>query len=442
MDLCKKESAAGIVKTLQKKGHTAYWAGGCVRDQVLQVPAKDYDVATSATPEEVERLFEKTVPVGKQFGVMLVIQDACQFEIATFRREGGYQDGRHPSWVQKSDPEEDSKRRDFTVNGLFYDPVKDKIIDYVGGVEDIQKKIIRTIGRAEERFSEDKLRLLRAVRFASTLAFQIEDETWRTIQKMAPQIKQVSSERIRDELVKILTRPHPGLGLELLSQSGLLKETLPEVEAMKGCEQSPDYHPEGDVFVHTKMLLDKLEDPTPTLAFSALLHDVGKPPTFSREGGKIHFYEHDRVGTDMSREILTRLRFSNKEIEAITAAVGNHMKFMHVKEMRQGKLKTFLARETFQEELELHRIDCASSHGKLDNYEFLRAKIEELKAEELKPKPFLTGHHLLAVGFPAGPLMGQVLREGYELQLEGRFKSPEDAVHWAQTRLRELIENE
>ncbi len=406
MDLRKKELAAAIVETLQKKGHRAYWAGGCVRDRILQVPAKDYDVATSATPEEVEKIFERTVPVGKQFGVILAIVEGEPFEIATFRKEGGYQDGRHPSWVQKSDPEEDARRRDFTVNGLFYDPRKDKIIDYVGGVDDIHRKLIRTIGTPEQRFSEDKLRLIRAVRFASTLAFQIEDETWRTLKKMAPEIKQVSSERIRDELVKILTRPHAGLGLDLLSESGLLKEVLPEVEAMKGCEQSPEYHPEGDVFVHTRMLLDRLENPTPTLAFSALLHDVGKPPTFSRADGKIHFYEHDRVGAEMSREILTRLRFSNKEIDAIVAAVGNHMRFMHVQEMRQGRLKTFLARDTFLEELELHRIDCSSSHGKLDNYEFLKNKIQELKAEELKPKPFLTGHHLLATGIPAGPLMG------------------------------------
>ncbi len=442
MESRKQKLATQLVKTLQKKGHTAYFAGGCVRDRILDVPAKDYDVATSASPEEVEKLFEKTVPVGKQFGVILAIVEGEPFEIATFRKEGGYQDGRHPAWVKMSDPEEDAKRRDFTVNGLFYDPLKDKIIDYVGGVDDIHRKLIRTIGTPEERFSEDKLRLLRAVRFASTLAFQIEDETWRTLKKMSPEIKQVSSERIRDELVKILTRPHAGLGLDLLSESGLLKEVLPEVEAMKGCEQSPEYHPEGDVFVHTKMLLDKLENSTTTLALSALLHDVGKPPTFSREDGKIHFYEHDRVGAEMSREILTRLRFSNKDIEAIVAAVGNHMRFMHVQEMRQGKLKTFLARDTFQEELELHRIDCSSSHGKLDNYEFLKTKIQEFKAEELKPKPFLTGHHLLVAGIPAGPLMGQILKEGYELQLEGHFKSQEDALPWAKERWKELVDSE
>ena len=438
----KEEIALDIVKKLQKSGHTAYFAGGCVRDSILRVQPKDYDVATSASPDQVEKLFEKTVPVGKQFGVMLAIVEGEQFEIATFRKEGGYQDGRHPSWIKKSDPEEDAKRRDFTVNGLFYDPIKDEIIDYVGGVEDIHHQLISTIGKPEERFSEDKLRLIRAVRFASTLGFKLEEQTWFTLKKMAPEIKMVSSERIRDELVKIFTRPNAGLGLELLSESGLLKEILPEVEAMKGCAQSPDYHPEGDVFVHTQLLLDKLENPTVTLAFSCLLHDVGKPPTFTRDGDKIHFYEHDRIGADMTREIMMRLRFSNKEIDAVAAAVSNHMRFMHVKEMRQGKLKTFLARDTFQEELELHRIDCSSSHGKLDNYEFLKAKIQELKEDELKPKPFLTGHRLMAAGISAGPVMGQIIREGYELQLEGRFENEDAAVQWAKERWKKLVDTE
>jgi len=438
----KEEIALDIVKKLQKSGHTAYFAGGCVRDSILRVQPKDYDVATSASPDQVEKLFEKTVPVGKQFGVMLAIVEGEQFEIATFRKEGGYQDGRHPSWIKKSDPEEDAKRRDFTVNGLFYDPIKDEIIDYVGGVEDIHHQLISTIGKPEERFSEDKLRLIRAVRFASTLGFKLEEQTWFTLKKMAPEIKMVSSERIRDELVKIFTRPNAGLGLELLSESGLLKEILPEVEAMKGCAQSPDYHPEGDVFVHTQLLLDKLENPTVTLAFSCLLHDVGKPPTFTRDGDKIHFYEHDRIGADMTREIMMRLRFSNKEIDAVAAAVSNHMRFMHVKEMRQGKLKTFLARDTFQEELELHRIDCSSSHGKLDNYEFLKAKIQEFRADELKPKPFLTGHRLMAAGISAGPVMGQIIREGYELQLEGRFENEDAAVQWAKERWQKLVDTE
>ncbi len=434
----KKQLAIQIVKSIRKAGFTAYFAGGCVRDLILKADPHDYDVATSAPPDTLEKIFPKTVPVGKQFGVILAVLEGVQFEVATFRKEGAYQDGRHPSWVKMSEPREDAQRRDFTVNGLFYDPVEGKIIDYVEGGKDIDAKLIRTIGKAEERFSEDKLRLIRAVRFASTLGFEIEKETWKTIQRMASEIHAVSQERIRDELIKILTRPHPGRGLELLSESGLLKEILPEVETMKGCEQSPEFHPEGDVFVHTKMLLDKLNGPTPTLAFSALLHDVGKPPTFSDEGGKIHFYEHDRVGAEMTRVIMERFRFSNKEIEAVVAAVENHMRFMHVQVMRQGKLKNFLSRETLQEELELHKIDCESSHGKLDNYEFLNQKLREYKEEELKPKPLINGDDLIQEGFKPGPLMGRILRQAYECQLEGEFQVKEAAMLWAKKRWAEL----
>lgn len=437
----KKRLAVEIVRILRGAGHTAYFAGGCVRDLVLKTLAHDYDVATSAQPEAVEKLFQKTIPVGKQFGVILVVLEGIQFEVATFRKEGAYRDGRHPSWVTSSESREDAQRRDFTVNGLFYDPLADKVIDYVNGVKDIRSRLIRTIGKAEERFTEDKLRLIRAVRFASTLGFEIEEETWNAVSKMAPQITPVSQERIRDELTKMLTRSNAGRGLQLLSDSGLLKEILPEVEAMKGCEQSPEYHPEGDVFIHTKMLLDKLENPTPTLAFSALFHDVGKPPTFSRDGEKIHFYEHDRIGAEMTRGIMERLRFSNKEIEAVTAAVENHMRFMHVQVMREGKLKNFLTRETFPEELELHRIDCESSHGKLDNYQFLKDKLRHYKEEELKPKPLINGNDLIQSGIQPGPLMGEILRESYECQLENEFPTKADAVAWAMKRWEELCKD-
>lgn len=413
-------------------------AGGCVRDLIMQREPQDFDIATDASPDDVERLFPKTVPVGKQFGVILVIFDDSIFEVATFRTEGAYQDGRRPSWVKPARPEEDAKRRDFTINGLFYDPLADKIIDFVEGKDDIKKRIVRTIGNPVDRFNEDKLRLLRAVRFASTLGMRIEQETWKALCEMASEVNRVSKERIRDELIKMFMRPHAGPGLQLLSDSGVLKEILPEVEAMKGCEQSPDYHPEGDVFVHTKMLLDKLENPTVTLAFSALLHDVGKPPTFQKEGDKIHFYEHDRVGAELTRSILTRLRFSNKEIETVAEAVGNHMRFMHVQEMRQGKLKNFLGRDTFLEELELHKIDCQSSHGKLDNYEFLKQKIQEFKAEELKPKPLINGDDLIAQGCDPSPLLGTVLREAYDHQLEGSIQTKKEALTWARERWKEL----
>jgi len=337
-----------------------------------------------------------------------------------------------------SRPEEDAARRDFTVNGLFYDPAAEKTIDYVGGEKDIKARLIRTIGNPRDRFSEDKLRLIRAVRFASTLDFQIESETWNTVKEMASEITKVSKERIRDELIKIFTRAHAGRGLELLAESGLLAEILPEVYAMRGCEQSPEYHPEGDVFIHTKMLLDKLHEPSTTLAFSALLHDVGKPPTFKRDGDKIHFYEHDRVGAEMTRKIMERLRFSNKEIEAVVASVENHMRFMNVQVMREGKLKNFLSRETLPEELELHRIDCESSHGKLDNYEFLRQKLRQYKEEELKPKPLINGDDLIGAGLSPGPIMGKVLHETYEWQLEGKFQTKEDALKWAKERWSQL----
>lgn len=424
--------ALKIVKVLHDAGFVAYFAGGCVRDYLMKVPEpKDIDIATNAKPEEVEELFEKTIPVGKQFGVILVLVGEYQFEVATFRKEGGYQDGRHPTEISFSAPEEDSKRRDFTCNGLFYDPLEEKVIDYVEGVQGIKNKVIKAIGNPAERFEEDKLRLLRAIRFASTLNFEIEKNTWKALCARAREIHQVSAERIRDEIVKILTRPGAKRGFELLSDSGLLKEILPEVEKMKGVEQQPDYHPEGDVFVHTCLLLDKLENPSVTLAMSALLHDVGKPPTFEvRDEGKITFYQHADVGAEMTKKIMKRLRFSNEEIAEVVEAVKNHLKFGDVQVMRSGKLKRFMSRDSFLMELELHRIDCASSHGMLDNHKFLIEKMKELAAEELKPNPFLTGHDVLRVGIPAGPKVKELLEAAYDLQLEGEFASREAALEW------------
>lgn len=423
--------AAQIVTLLTEAGHTAYFAGGCVRDLVMRQTPKDYDIATTATPEEVEKIFSKCIPVGKKFGVMIVVHGDCHFEVATFRKEGGYQDGRHPSRVSFTDPEEDARRRDFTVNGLFYDPLQKKIIDFVDGVKDIKKKRIRAIGDPNERFSEDHLRLLRAVRFAANLGFQIEPKTWAALKRLKKKIHTVSPERIRDELVKMFTRPFAGRALKLLSESGLLAEILPEVEAMKGVRQQPEFHPEGDVFVHTTLLMDKLEDPSVVLAFGSLLHDVGKPPTFSKEDGAIHFYNHAHIGAEMAEKILTRLRFSNREIEGIVSCVEQHMKFADVKKMRIGKLKQFTFQENFQTELELHRIDCLSSHGQLDLYRFLKRKIKEFAKEALKPKPVLNGHDLLALGIEAGPIMKEILEEAYTLQLEGKVISKEDACQWA-----------
>jgi len=429
-----KKLAIQIIKSLHQAGFVAYFAGGCVRDLVMKERPKDYDIATTATPDDIERLFPKCVPVGKQFGVMIVVMQTQHFEVATFRREGDYRDGRHPDEIAFTTPAEDAKRRDFTVNGLFYDPLKRSMVDYVEGRKDIRRKLIRTIGDPDARFQEDRLRLLRAIRFAANLGFKIEPETWQAIKRLRKEIHSVSQERIRDELVKMFTRSNAGHGLELLSESGLLKEVLPEVETMKGVEQPPEFHPEGDVFIHTKMLMDQLRNPSVTLAFGALLHDVGKPPTFSDEGNRIHFYNHPNVGAQIARQMLTRLRFSNQEIEDIVSCVDNHMKFANVKEMRIGKLKQFVARENFPVELEMHKIDCLASHGKLELYRFLKRKLKEFEREGLKPKRLINGNDLISIGIEPGPIMKEILEETYALQLEGKVSSRDEAFNWIKKR--------
>ncbi|MBI4394795.1 MAG: CCA tRNA nucleotidyltransferase [Candidatus Omnitrophica bacterium] len=425
-----EKTATQIVKALTQAGFTAYFAGGCVRDLIMKVKPKDYDIATTATPDEIESLFPKSVPVGKQFGVIIVVMDGHHFEVATFRREGAYRDGRHPETVSFTTPKEDALRRDFTINGLFYDPLKHSVIDYVDGKKDIGRKVIRTIGDPKARFEEDHLRLLRAIRFATNLGFQIEPSTWEAVKIHRKMIHSVSQERVRDELVKMFTRSSAGRGLELLSESGLLAEILPEIEAMKGVEQPPEFHPEGDVFIHTKMLMDQLKEPSVALAFGALLHDVGKPATFSDEGGRIHFYNHPAVGSEIARGLLMRLKFSNREITDILDCIENHMKFANVKEMRVGKLKQFISRENFPIELELHRIDCLASHRKLDLYKFLEDKIKEFEHEELKPKRLITGHDLMELGIEPGPLMREILGEVYSLQLEHKVKTKWEALEW------------
>lgn len=429
------DGAFRAARTLRDSGHLAFFAGGCVRDALMGKIPQDFDIATSAKPGEVEALFSKTVPVGRQFGVILVVLGDTSFEVATFRSDGAYVDGRHPVSVRFSAPEEDAARRDFTVNGLFYDPVPGQVLDFVDGIQDIDKKIIRAIGIPEERFGEDKLRLLRAVRFASSLGFSIDPATWESLTRLAPLIHQVSPERIRDEVVKLLTRPNAARGFELLSQSGLMREILPEVESMKGVEQSPDFHPEGDVFVHTRLLLEKLRDPDPILALAALFHDVGKPPTYAVRDGKIRFYEHAPVGAKMTENIMRRLRFSNDQIGQVTECVANHMKFADVQKMRSGKLKVFISRPTFETELELHKIDCASCHGMLDNYYFLKKKIEEYSAEDLKPDPFISGHDLMDLGMRPGPAMKPLLAEAYELQLEKVLDTRQKALDWAKQKI-------
>jgi poly(A) polymerase len=437
-----KATATAIVRRLRDGGHIAYFNGGCVRDMVRGVEPHDIDIATRATPEQVQALFPKTVAVGAQFGVVLVLEGEHQFEVATFRSDEAYVDGRRPTSVRFGSPEEDAQRRDFTINGLFFDPIANEIIDFVGGREDIERRIVRAIGDPRQRFAEDKLRLLRCVRFASNLGFEIEDKTFAAVREMAAQIHVVSAERIRDELIKILTRAHAGCGLQLLDTSGLLKEILPEVAAMKGVEQPPEFHPEGDVFTHTKLMLDALPpNPSMVLAFAVLLHDVGKPPTFERATDRIRFNEHDRVGAAMAEAILRRLRFPNEQIEKIVLCVAGHMRFQHVQQMRPAKLKRILARETFADELELHRIDCQASHRNLENYEFMRGKASELPPEVIKPQPLLTGHDLLTLGLKPGPKVGQILREVEELQLEERLKSKAEALAYAQRRVVELVDD-
>ena len=426
----KRKLAGKIIDVLIRKGHRAFLAGGCVRDLVMKRIPQDFDIATNASPDEIEALFKKTVAVGKQFGVIIVVIEDLSFEVTTFRKEGKYTDGRHPSHVEFTDAETDAKRRDFTVNGLFYDFKENRIIDYVDGQTDIAKKIIRTIGKPEERFDEDKLRLLRAVRFAANLNFALDPLTLSSIKRMADQIHCVSPERIRDELIKLFTRGGAGKGMELLSETGLLKQILPEIEVMKGVRQPPEFHPEGDVYVHTKMLMDRLENASTTLAFGALLHDVGKPATFSDENGVIHFFNHSKIGSQIAEKLLRRLRFPNKQIDEIISCVNNHMKFADVRVMRMGKLKQFVSRSTFTDELELHRIDCKSSHGMLDNYVFLKDKLVEYETENLKPKPLINGHDVMACGIKPGPRIKEILEKAYELQLEGKMPDRSAAIAW------------
>lgn len=425
--------AAGIVRRLRGAGHLAYYAGGCVRDMLRGIPAKDYDIATSARPEEVQALFPRTVAVGAHFGVICVLDQGLQFEVATFRSDGAYLDGRHPREVTFSSPREDAERRDFTVNGMFYDPVAGEVIDYVGGRADLERGLLRAIGDPVSRFREDRLRMLRAVRFATVLEFEIEPATWEALQRHAPEIHDVSAERIREELVRIFLSPRRVRGLDLLDQSGLLGQILPELLPLKGCEQPPQFHPEGDVWVHTRRMLELLpEEVSVPLVFSVLLHDIGKPPTYSFDPaeGRIRFNAHDKVGAGMARAVMERLRFSRDEIEATVEAVDQHMVFKDVQKMRVAKLKRFMARPGFEQEMELHRVDCQSSHAMLDNYEFLKAKQEEFANEPLIPPPLISGNDLIALGWKPGPKFKEVLDAIQTRQLEGTLTDREEALEW------------
>jgi poly(A) polymerase len=428
-----EERARAIVARLVAAGFPAYFAGGAVRDRLRGVPPIDIDIATAASPEQVASLFEKTIPVGASFGVVMVLEQGEPFEVATFRSEGPYGDGRRPDWVTFADPKADVARRDFTINGLLYDPLRDEVLDWVGGREDVRRRLIRSIGDPRLRFEEDKLRMLRAVRFASTLGFSLEERTERALAAMAAEIRQVSAERIAAELVKIFTGPRPAEGLLLLERVGLLEPILPEVARLKGVAQDPRHHPEGDVFTHTVKIVSLLDSPTVSLAFAALLHDVGKPLT-ANPAGPPFFPGHAEVGAEMASAILDRLRFPRLTRERVAAMVANHLRFFDVKTMRRSTLRRFMARENYGEELELHRLDCLASSGDLANWEFLKSKEEEFRREPLPQPPLLRGSDLLEKGFRPGPRLGKILREVEEERLEGRLASREDALRWVLSR--------
>lgn len=424
--------AVNIVRKLRAGGFEALLVGGCVRDLLMGRRPEDWDVATSARPEQVSALFPHSVQVGARFGVILVIDDFDKVEVATFRTESGYSDRRHPDRVEFSDARHDALRRDFTINGLFMEPETGDVVDYVQGQEDIRAGVIRAIGNPRDRFSEDALRILRALRFASSLGFRIDPATWESIRELAGLIRDISAERIRDELTKGFTRRNPDRFLQLLDGSGLLEIIMPEVAAMKGCQQPVEYHPEGDVFTHTRLMLALLRpNPSPTLAFATLLHDVGKPATITYAPDRIRFSGHDRVGAEIADRIMRRLAFSNEARERVVAMVERHMGYINLPKMRESTLRRFLAHENIDEELELHRVDCASSHRHMDNYELANRRLSEFRAECPKdnlPPPLVTGDDLIAMGLPPGPRFRRLLTAVQDAQLEGQVRNRDEAL--------------
>jgi poly(A) polymerase len=447
-----RNAALQAIRVLREHGHQALWVGGCVRDLLLAREPADYDVATSATPDEVMSIFPETYAVGAQFGVVLVpvrvldeaegCEDRGHIEVATFRSDGAYLDGRHPDSVRyTTSPRHDVERRDFTINGLLLDPFSaqpntqhGELLDYVEGRRDLERGIVRTIGPPEQRFAEDKLRMLRAIRFAARFGYLIDAATAKAIQGLASQIHQVSCERIRDELSKMLTEGHARRAFQLLDETGLLREVLPEITRMKGVEQPPQYHPEGDVFIHTLLLLEGLPPGCPlTLAWGALLHDVGKPATFRRAPDRIRFDGHVEIGVRIADELLSRMRFSNRDREQILALVNNHMRFADVRKMKDSTFKRFVRLADFDEHLALHRLDCRSSHGNLELYDYTRERLAAIPAGAVRPVPLLNGHDLIAAGYVPGERFAEILAAVEDAQLEGTIATRDEAIGFAES---------
>jgi poly(A) polymerase len=465
------DTAIRILRRLRDSGYEAYFAGGCVRDQVLGIPPTDYDIATSARPDEVLKLFPKALTVGARFGVILVVEEDHPYEVATFRSDGAYENGRHPQDVAfTSDPRLDVRRRDFTMNGLLYDPLAAEILDFVGGRQDIQEKVVRTIGDPRQRFMEDKLRLMRAARFAARFDFRIDAETFYWMERLAPRLAEVSRERIRDELVRMLTEGYAARGLDLLEECRLLPQILPEVSQLKGVEQPLEFHPEGDVWQHTLLMLRLMDQsrtswaggevlpgwelleregddpragsyPAVTLAIGVLLHDIGKPPTFEIKD-RIRFNSHTEVGARMAANICERLRFSNQEEERIVALVRDHLQFKDLPNMGLSTLKRFLRRDGFPEHLELHRLDCLGSHGNLDNWKLALKLLKELRPDEIHPPRLLTGDDLIAMGFTPGKDFKHMLRLVEDAQLDGLIQTAEQARQWVSVRFQKPVPDE
>ncbi|MCA8911872.1 MAG: CCA tRNA nucleotidyltransferase [Planctomycetes bacterium] len=432
--------ARRVIRKLREAGHEALLAGGCVRDLLLKRDPKDYDVATSADPDQVEALFKRTVAVGKQFGVIKVLDDdtdGYDVEVATFRYDGPYLDGRHPSSVRFTNAAEDAARRDFTINALFLDPESGEVIDHVGGRADLDAKVIRAVGEPRRRFEEDKLRLLRAIRFASGLNFDIETETFKAIGEMAGEIKVVSAERIQAELTKLLTARGQSRGFRLMFETGLLDAILPEISAMFGVQQPPEFHPEGDVFTHTMLALDLMPYPvTITLALGVLLHDVAKPPTYDDSTDRIRFNGHDKLGAEMAGEILRRLKYPTEIIERVQSLVDDHLKFIQVKKMKTSTLKRFVRKAHFDEDLELHRIDCLAGPGTLDTYQYVVERLAEFQREpeKLSPKLPIDGNDLKQLGLQPGPKFKELLGAVEDEMLEGRIQTREQALDFVKSR--------